>query len=82
MDGNVRSIFKEVGYDGNILVMSNRENFTIDYRGTIGDQLSINYRNYRSAINQFVIYHAFQNIYLIIVNVIRIYKAFFINYLQ
>ena len=30
------------------VVMSNRENFTIDYRDTIGDQLSINYRNYRN----------------------------------
>ena len=38
-------------YYDEILVMSNRGNFTIDYRDIIGDELSINNRNYRNFKN-------------------------------
>ena len=35
------------------VVMSNRENFTIDYRDTIGDQLSIDLSKLSNTMNQF-----------------------------
>ena len=45
------------------IVMSNRKNFTIDYRDTIGGQLSIDLISKISKYNESVgIYHVFQTL--------------------
>ena len=64
------------------LVMSNRDNFTIDYRDTIEDQLSIDNRKYRIQwISLNLSCTCISKSFKLMATVVRIYEALLINYL-